>query len=172
MNSKASSWFKFTLKNDYKFNWCIIVDVMYLDSKSVLYIVDEATVFQAVKFLKNMSIKTTWDALQVCWIDVYQGPPDIIVSDAGKNFASEEFQQHAVIMNINIKKVPVEAYNSVSKIEQYHGLLQQTYEILSKKLLLLLIKKEVILQMAVKAVNNSAGLDRIIPTLLIFRAYP
>jgi hypothetical protein len=68
--------------------------------------------------------------------------------------------------------VPVEAHNSVSKIEQYHGPLQQTYEILSKELLLLLIKKEVILQMAVKAVNDSAGPDRIIPTLLIFRAYP
>ena len=28
------------------------------------------------------------------------------------------------------------------------------------------------LQMAVKAINNSAKLDRIIPTLLVFRAYP
>ena len=26
--------------------------------------------------------------------------------------------------------------------------------------------------MAVKAINNSAGLDRIIPTLLVFGAYP
>ena len=26
--------------------------------------------------------------------------------------------------------------------------------------------------MAVKAINNSAKLDRIIPTLLVFRAYP
>jgi hypothetical protein len=26
--------------------------------------------------------------------------------------------------------------------------------------------------MAIKAINNSAKLDRIIPTLLIFRAYP
>jgi hypothetical protein len=64
---------------------------MYLDSKSVLYIIDEATVFQAAKFLKNISTKTTWDTLQVCWIDVYQDLPDIIVSDAGKNFASKKF---------------------------------------------------------------------------------
>ena len=74
-------------------------------------------------------------------------------------------------MNIDIKKVPVEAYNSISKIEQYHGLLQQAYEILSKELLLLSIKKEVILQMAVKAVNDSAGPDGIVPILLIFRVY-
>jgi hypothetical protein len=50
--------------------------------------------------------------------------------------------------------------------------LQQAYEILSKELLLLSIKKEVILQMAVKAVNDSAGPDGIVPILLVFRAYP
>jgi len=28
------------------------------------------------------------------------------------------------------------------------------------------------LQIAVKAINDLAGLDRIVPTLLVFRAYP
>jgi hypothetical protein len=172
MNAKAPGRFKFTLKDDYEFNWCIIVDVMYLDGKPVLHIVDEATAFQAAKFLKDMSAKTTWDALRVCWIDVYQGPPDIIVSNTSKNFASEEFQQHAATMNIDIKEVPVEAHNSVGKIEQYHGPLRRAYEILSKELPLLSTKKEVILQMAVKAVNDSAGPDGIVPTLLVFGAYP
>jgi hypothetical protein len=32
--------------------------------------------------------------------------------------------------------------------------------------------KEAILQIAVKAVNDSAGPDGIVPTLLVFRAYP
>ena len=32
--------------------------------------------------------------------------------------------------------------------------------------------KELILQIAVKAVNNSAGLNRLIPTLLVFNTYP
>jgi hypothetical protein len=31
---------------------------MYLNNKPVLYVVNEATVFQAVKFLKDMSVKT------------------------------------------------------------------------------------------------------------------
>jgi hypothetical protein len=31
----------------------------------------------------------------MCWIDTYLGPPDNIVHDAGKNFASAEFRQHA-----------------------------------------------------------------------------
>jgi hypothetical protein len=28
------------------------------------------------------------------------------------------------------------------------------------------------LQIAVKAINNTAGLNRLVPTLLVFRAYP
>ena len=32
--------------------------------------------------------------------------------------------------------------------------------------------KELTLQIAVKAVNDSAGLDRLVPTLLVFSAYP
>ena len=32
--------------------------------------------------------------------------------------------------------------------------------------------KELTLQIAVKAVNNSASLDRLIPILLVFSAYP
>jgi hypothetical protein len=33
---KSLNRFKFTLKNDYKFNYIVIIDIMYLDSKLVL----------------------------------------------------------------------------------------------------------------------------------------
>ena len=34
------------------------------------------------------------------------------------------------------------------------------------------VDKKISLQIAVKAINNSAKLNRIIPTFLVFRAYP
>ncbi|KIM93291.1 hypothetical protein OIDMADRAFT_138097 [Oidiodendron maius Zn] len=85
MNGKAPGRFKFTLKDDHEFNWSIIVDVVYIDDKPVLHVVDEATSFQAARFLPDMSAKAAWDTLRLCWIDTYQGPPDNIVTDAGKN---------------------------------------------------------------------------------------
>jgi hypothetical protein len=66
--------------------------------------------------------------------------------------------------------VPVKAHNSIGKVERYYSLLQQAYKILSSELLS--ANKEAILQIIIKAVNDSAGSDGIIPTLLIFRAYP
>ena len=37
-------------------------------------------------------------------------------------------------MVIKVKEVPVEAYNSVGKVEQYHALLCRAYEIISLEL--------------------------------------
>jgi hypothetical protein len=45
MYKKSSGRFKFTLKDNYKFNYSIIIDVIYLDRKPVLQAVDSATAF-------------------------------------------------------------------------------------------------------------------------------
>jgi hypothetical protein len=37
-------------------------------------------------------------------------------------------------MNIDVKEVPVEAHNSIGKVERYYGPLQQAYKILSSEL--------------------------------------
>lgn len=81
--------------------------------------------------------------------------------------------QAAYIFNIDQGQgVPVEAYNSVGKVERYYTLIRRAYDILREELKDENIDREIILQIAVKAVNDSAGPDRIILTLLIFSAYP
>jgi hypothetical protein len=57
MNGKASGRFKFILRDDYNFNFEVIIDIMYLDGKPVLQVVDAVTSFQATKFLKDMSAR-------------------------------------------------------------------------------------------------------------------
>ncbi|XP_044724871.1 uncharacterized protein HRG_02767 [Hirsutella rhossiliensis] len=61
------------------------------------------------------------EALKLCWIDTYLGPPDVITHDA----------------------VPVEAHWSIASAES-------------------------LLQMAFKSVNDTAGPDGLVPTLLVF----
>jgi len=55
-------------------------------------------------------------------------------------------------------------------VERYYTLLHRVYKIISLELED--ASKELTLQIAVKAVNNSAGLDRLVPILLVFGAYP
>jgi hypothetical protein len=94
------------------------------------------------------------------------------VYDAGKNFIIIKFKQLVSSMLIKVKEVLVKAYNSVGLVERYHVLLCCAYEIIKEELKNEHINKEIILQMAVKAVNDSAGPDRIVPILLVFGLYP
>ncbi|KJZ69913.1 hypothetical protein HIM_10698 [Hirsutella minnesotensis 3608] len=173
MHSQAPRRFKFTLKDDQEFNYKIIVDVMYLGSpqRPVLHVVDAATAFQGARFLPSMSAKDTWETLRTLWIDTYLGPPDTIRHDAGTNFASMEFRQEAKLMGIKCSQVPVETHWSIGKVERYHAPLRRAYHILNAELSNV-TSAEAVLQMAVKAVNDTAGPDGIVPTLLVFGAYP
>ncbi|KAM4061611.1 reverse transcriptase (RNA-dependent DNA polymerase) [Hirsutella rhossiliensis] len=173
MHSQAPRRFKFTLKDDQEFNYEIVADVLYLGTpqRPVLHVVDTATAFQAARFLLSMSAKDTWEALRALWIDTYLGPPDTIKHDAGTNFASLEFRNEAKLMGITCKQVPVEAHWSVGKVERYHAPLRRAFEILHAEIGTF-TSPESILQMAIKAINDTAGPNGIVPTLLVFGAYP
>ena len=55
---KLFNRFKFILKDNYEFNYIVIINVIYLNSKPVLQVVDSLILFQAAKFLKDISAKT------------------------------------------------------------------------------------------------------------------
>ena len=164
--------FKFTVRDDIAFNHTVVVDVMYIDNLPILHVVDEATRFQAARWLQNISSECVWNTLRHCWIDVYLGPPDLLVHDAGTNFTSKKFQQNANSMAISTKCVPVEAAHSIGLVERYHAPLRKAYEVIREELKGDNINKAFVLQMAVKAVNDTAGPDGLVPTLLVFGSYP
>jgi hypothetical protein len=74
-------------------------------------------------------------------------------------------------MLIKVKEVLIKAYNNIRLIKRYHTLLRCVYKILKTKLKNKHINKKIILQITVKAVNNSAKPDKIVLTLLIFGLY-
>lgn len=172
-HGKSPGRFKFTLRKDTEFNHSIFVDVMYIQGSPILHVVDESTRFQAARWLLDMTAKHTWETLRLCWIDVYTGPPEYIVNDAGTNFDSKEFKQYATTMAITTKTVPVEAHWSIGLVEKYHTVLRRAYMIVAAELgSNTTFEKTLALQIAVKATNDTAGPDGLVPTLLTFGAFP
>ena len=100
------------------------------------------------------------------------GPSDLITHNAGSNFVSKEFRQYTTSMAIATKSVPVEAHWSIGMVEKYHAVLQKAYKVIADNLQGCGLSKEIILQMAVKAINDTAGPNGLVPTLLVFGAYP
>src|SRR5208282_901152 len=125
---------QFTLRDDKDFNHSVYTDVLYIDGKPVLHTVDESTSFQAAYFLKNLTAEHTWEALRASWIDVYLGPPTLIIHDPGTNFSSDEFRGNAHLMGIDVKETPTEAHNSVGLVERYHVPLRRAFDIISKEM--------------------------------------
>lgn len=74
-------------------------------------------------------------------------------------------------MAIATKSVSVEAHWSIKMIERYHAVLQKAYKVIADDLQGCRLSKEIILQMAIKAINSTAGLNGLISTLLVFGAY-
>jgi hypothetical protein len=72
-------------------------------------------------------------------------------------------------MGIRTKGVLVEAYNSIGIVEQYYRPLWHIYQIVTIKMPD--IDKDMVLQIVFKAINDTIGPDRLVPTLLVFSIY-
>lgn len=66
----------------------------------------------------------------------------------------------------------MEANHSIGIVKRYHAPLRRAYSIIRKELGGKNIDEHMILQMAVKAINDTAGPDGLIPTPLVFGSYP
>ena len=64
MHKKSPGRFKFTLKDDFEFNYLIVIDVVYLKGDLVLQVVDLAIAFQVARFLEDMLAAKTFKALK------------------------------------------------------------------------------------------------------------
>jgi hypothetical protein len=96
---------------------------------------------------------------------------NVNITDAGTNFVNNEFVNNARILAIEIEKIPIKAHHSIDKVEKYHGPIYRAFEIITANLGND-ITPDNALQMAVKAVNDTAGPNGLFPTLLMFGTYP
>ena len=61
-----------------RFNETVFIDVMYIENRPVLHIVDSATHFSAACFLPDMSVKIVWSTIVECWASIYTRLPNRI----------------------------------------------------------------------------------------------
>jgi len=73
-------------------------------------------------------------------------------------------------MGSKVKIVPIKAYNFMGIVERYYRPICRAYSIIIAKIPS--ISKDMALQMAFKAINDIVGPNRLVPTLLVYSAYP
>lgn len=106
----------------------------------------------------------------MCWIDVYLGPPDVLTNDAGYQFKGLVFQANGKLLHIKTKAVPLVSLNSISFVKHYHSPVRRAFKIIKSESPEL--TEEEILQLNVKSINDSAGPDGLVLSLLVYGALP
>ena len=71
-----------------RFNELILLDIIYIEGKLILHIVDVGTRLSAARFLPDISRKTIWKTIFECWAMIYTGLPNRILTDQGSAFSS------------------------------------------------------------------------------------
>ena len=79
-------------RDDIFFNGEVVVDIMWIQGKHVLHVVDKATHFMAARFIPENLTETIWRTFLQMWVLVYLGPPDNLRHDQGTQFVSPKLQ--------------------------------------------------------------------------------
>ena len=83
---------------------------------------------------------------------------------------TKKFKHYTNNISIIVNITPMKAHHSIEITERYYGSLRKIYIIITLKISD--IKENLILQMTFKALNDSIKSNDLMPTLLIFDAYP
>lgn len=156
--------------DDGKFNEEVIVDVFSLNQRPVLSVIDRDTRFLPCIILSQLNAAAIWDGILRAWSLRYLGHPKVIRTDEGSNFVAAEVQAWAGEAGVVLHAVGVERASSMGLGEQIHHPLRSSF--LKLKSENPTVSDELLLEVAVKSHNDSSGLNGLVPTLLVFGAFP
>ena len=146
------------------------LDLVKINGNQILHIVDRDTRFNAAGILKGESTRDVWRCYMEIWANKYIGFPDIISVDQGPQFQSLEWKSLLQLAGIIFKPSGVESHNAINVGERYHSYLRRLYNKIENANPGM--TPDLILSMAVSAMNDTAGTNGLVPTLLVFGVLP
>lgn len=158
-----------------KFNEQILIVIFHIGDRNALSIVCRSTKYVAASFLDTISAESVWEATLTCWYLRYLGHPHIILTDRGTQFVAKYLQKWAGEAGILTDSVGMESPSSLGLGERVHGPLSRTYDALAadaRNAGSLTPSPELLLQMACKGWSDTNGIDGLVPSLLVYGAWP
>ena len=166
--------FKATLPSvdDIIFGEELSIDLMFIDSEAILHVVDSATRFSSATFLKyyEQSVEGIWLAFIEAWRTIYTRYPNRLRTDAGSVFTSPRWKDLTDMSGIELRISGVEAHNSFGIGERLHALLRCIYRKIKNDFPQ--ISPDILLELTVKAMNDTNGENGLVPSLLVFGIIP
>lgn len=155
---------------DIVFNPEVAIEVMWIDGKAIIHVVDVQTNYQNAGLFKGQSTEDVWDVFVEERSSVYLGHPSKIKVDQGSVFTSKKWEELSSSHGIEIILLCVESHNSIGVGKRYHEPLRKIFNILRNANQN--ENPEIILRYAIKGINDTMGEDGIVPTALAYGCSP
>lgn len=127
--ASAPRTFKLTVKTpELRFNCRVQADTMFIHGLPVLHMVEEATQFCAVSFLRSQTTKDISNKIQHMWSLVCLGSPSYLVVDQETAYISKEMNESSAVHGIQLHEALIERPGAIRKVERYHALLRLACE--------------------------------------------
>ena len=169
--SRKPQRFKVSMPNEKViFNREVALDLMWLDGKAILHVVDIDTSFNSAHFLKGQTVEHVWDAFLNCWTTLYVGHPIKMRVDQGSAFTSVRWTRLCDKVGIEVKESGIEHHNALGAGERYHDPLRRVFKKVKHEYPSL--NRELALRISVKAINDTMGPEGLVPSLLVFGCLP
>lgn len=111
------------------FNEEVAMDLMWMEGRAIMNIVDALTYYQNAVLLKRQSTGDVWDAFVEAWSSVNVGYPNKIRLEQGNVFKSKKWEQLSTTHGIEIQLSSIESHNSIGVGKRYHGPLRNIFRI-------------------------------------------
>ena len=157
-------------QNDLILNRTLFCNLFTIEGKAILHIVDRDTNFNAAAFLNAMNSEEVWKVYQTIWSNRYAGHPVELHVDSGPPFVSNRFRNPCQLVGISLNICGVESHNSIGVGERYHSFLRIIYLKVAREHPN--INNGAALEIAVRVLNDTAGPNGLLQTLLVFGLMP
>ena len=169
--TRAPHRFRVSLPDaDVVFNRTLCLDLMYLENKPVLHVVDKDTEFSAAAFLGKETADATWNTFMNILVCVYIGFPDAMATDQGPQFKSQRWKTLLLLAGIKHFQSGAQSHNALGVGERYHAFLRDIYR--KVRLQHPGVERSHCLSLSLKEMNDTDGYHGLGPTLLVFGAIP
>lgn len=162
--------FQVRMPDEVVFNKEVRLGRMFINNKPILHIIDVGTNFSAARFLTRQDAETIWNTFLYTSVTMYVGYPESMLTDQGSAFVSELWKGNCSAAEIKLRHTGVTSHNSVGAGETYHAIIRHIFNKLSLEHPN--ISDELKLAITVKAVNDTAGPNGLVPSLLLFVVIP
>jgi transposase InsO family protein len=105
--------FQVTDGGEIRFNQELYLDLIWLDGKPSVHVIDRGTSFSGALFLDGSSLLDVWSAFLRCWSYSLVGHPRSMLTDQGSVFLAHDWSNLCTAAGITLRHMGTESHNSL-----------------------------------------------------------